>query len=66
MSSNVYLAPDQLYSELFTAVQTKKIFPDSKTFADACPKIDPFMILAEYKKQMESVNKSLMIAGLTL
>ena len=29
------LPPSQLYSELFHRAQTEKLFPDSKTFADA-------------------------------
>ena len=33
--------PDQIYAELFEAVQTSGIFEDSKTFVDATPKGDP-------------------------
>lgn len=32
-------SPDILYPELFHQVQTARLFPDSKTFADAVPKV---------------------------
>jgi alpha,alpha-trehalase len=31
-------SPDKLYDELFDAVQSQRIFPDSKTFCDAIPR----------------------------
>lgn len=43
--------PDVLLGPLFTDVQTAKLFPDQKTFADAVPKNDPLMILADYRMQ---------------
>lgn len=43
--------PDALLGPLFTDVQTAKLFPDQKTFADAVPKSDPLMILADYRMQ---------------
>lgn len=43
--------PDVLLGPLFTDVQTAKLFPDQKTFADAVPKFDPLMILADYRMQ---------------
>lgn len=43
--------PDVLLGLLFTDVQTAKLFPDQKTFADAVPKNDPLMILADYRMQ---------------
>ena len=43
--------PDVLLGPLFTAVQSAKLFPDQKTFADAVPKSDPLMILADYRMQ---------------
>lgn len=43
--------PDVLLGPLFTDVQTAKLFPDQKTFADAVPKSDPLMILADYRMQ---------------
>ncbi len=36
---------------LFNDVQSAKLFPDQKTFADAVPKSDPLMILADYRMQ---------------
>lgn len=43
--------PDALLGPLFTDVQSAKLFPDQKTFADAVPKNDPLMILADYRMQ---------------
>ncbi|HKN03919.1 MAG TPA: alpha,alpha-trehalase TreA [Buttiauxella sp.] len=43
--------PDVLLGPLFTDVQTAKLFSDQKTFADAVPKYDPLMILADYRMQ---------------
>jgi len=43
--------PDVLLGPLFTDVQSAKLFPDQKTFADAVPKSDPYMILADYRMQ---------------
>jgi alpha,alpha-trehalase len=42
------LPPSQLYGELFHRVQTERLFPDSKTFADASAKSDPASILRSY------------------
>ena len=39
-------SPDILLGPLFNDVQSAKLFPDQKTFADAVPKSDPLMILA--------------------
>ena len=44
-------SPDQLLGPLFTDVQSAKLFPDQKTFADAVPNSDPLMILADYRMQ---------------
>lgn len=43
--------PDILLGPLFNDVQTAKLFPDQKTFADAVPNTDPLMILADYRMQ---------------
>ncbi|RKQ38155.1 alpha,alpha-trehalase TreA, partial [Enterobacter sp. R1(2018)] len=40
-----------LLGPLFTDVQSAKLFPDQKTFADAVPKSDPLTILADYRMQ---------------
>ncbi len=42
--------PDRIYAELFEAVQTGHVFPDSKTFVDAIPKQDPDSILASFRR----------------
>lgn len=43
--------PDILLGPLFNDVQSVKLFPDQKTFADAVPNSDPLMILADYRMQ---------------
>ena len=40
--------PSVLFKDLFVAVQTAKVFPDSKTFADAIAKSAPSEILARF------------------
>ncbi|MCZ8626140.1 alpha,alpha-trehalase [Escherichia albertii] len=44
------LTPADRYLELFEHVQGAKIFPDSKTFPDCAPKMDPLDILIRYRK----------------
>ena len=43
--------PQALFGELFVAVQTAALYPDSKTFADAVPREAPEVILAEYRSK---------------
>jgi alpha,alpha-trehalase len=40
--------PERIYGELFALVQKRRIFPDSKTFADAVPRRDVGSILAAF------------------
>jgi alpha,alpha-trehalase len=40
--------PSDIFGELFRAVQLDRIFPDSKTFADAVPHGSPASIASEY------------------
>jgi alpha,alpha-trehalase len=40
--------PAEIYGELFTDVQMRHVFPDSKTFADCTPKRDPKAIVKDY------------------
>ncbi len=42
--------PDEIYKDLFTDVQLKKIFPDNKTFVDCTPKRSAASIVADYEK----------------
>ncbi len=44
-------SPDILLGPLFNEVQSARLFPDQKTFADAVPKSDPLTILADYRMQ---------------
>ena len=41
--------PDQIYAELFHAVQMGRVFADSKAFADAHARSDPARILGAYR-----------------
>ncbi len=41
-------SPADRFGPLFAAVQAARLFPDSKTFADAVPRRDPAAILADY------------------
>jgi len=43
--------PQVLFKNLFVAVQNAKLFPDSKTFADAVPKSAPAEILSRFDAQ---------------
>ena len=46
-------SPDELYGELFVAVQHQRIFPDSKTFCDAIPRqLPPNEILNLYRQEI--------------
>ncbi|AFM60437.1 MULTISPECIES: alpha,alpha-trehalase [Enterobacter] len=51
MHSGQTNSPDILLGPLFSDVQSAKLFPDQKTFADAVPKSDPLTILADYRMQ---------------
>ena len=44
-------APDQIYGELFAAVQNGHVFEDSKTFVDCFPAKAPAAILKAYQKK---------------
>ncbi len=52
--------PDKLYPDLFVAVQTGGVFPDSKTFVDCTAKFPADKINADYKtkSQTEKFNLS--------
>ncbi|WP_334656892.1 alpha,alpha-trehalase TreF [Sphingomonas panaciterrae] len=52
-------SPAALYGDLFAAVQTGRLFPDSKTFADAAPKRDPQAIMADYNRQKPATPQAL-------
>jgi alpha,alpha-trehalase len=42
------IPPSRIYGELFHRVQTERLFPDSKTFADATPRAEPAEIMRRY------------------
>ena len=54
------LTPADRYQELFEAVQSARIFSDSKTFADCAPKIEPERILYRYFIQREREDFNLL------
>ena len=45
--------PDITFGPLFEAVQTERIFPDSKTFVDCTPKAAPGLILKQYEAEKD-------------
>ncbi|WP_260958713.1 alpha,alpha-trehalase TreA [Pseudomonas citri] len=49
-------APDQVYPELFEAVQRGQLFTDQKHFVDALPKGDPAKINADYLARRDSAG----------
>lgn len=49
-------SPEDIYGELFVQIQTKSIFPDSKTFVDCTPKIEPSKIVELYNEQKSKPN----------
>ncbi|OIN60202.1 alpha,alpha-trehalase TreF [Arsenicibacter rosenii] len=52
MSATV-LSPAEQLGSLFDAVQMRRIFPDSKTFADSLPLQDPAVIYAAYLQEKD-------------
>jgi alpha,alpha-trehalase len=52
-------SPAALYGELFDRVQRERIFPDSKTFADAIPKAAPAEIVSRYEERKQRADFSL-------
>ena len=53
------LSPADRYQELFVAVQTQRVFPDSKTFVDCAPVGQPEEILQAYRHQKDQAGFSL-------
>jgi alpha,alpha-trehalase len=45
------LTPADRYEEFFTAVQSRRVFADRKTFVDCVPRAEPADILAAYRTQ---------------
>lgn len=44
-------SPEQVFGELFEAIQMQGVFPDSKTFVDMIPKISVEEIIAQYQQE---------------
>ncbi len=51
--------PSQVFGELFHRVQMERLFPDSKTFADAIPRSAPAEILLRYEASRDRKDFSL-------
>src|ERR1700733_9235154 len=51
--------PQVEFKDLFTAVQSAGIYPDSKTFADAVPRESPAAILQQFHAQQPRSPQSL-------
>jgi alpha,alpha-trehalase len=46
-------SPDEIFGQLFEAVQQKAVFSDSKTFVDCTPLFPPDTIMARYNIQLQ-------------
>jgi alpha,alpha-trehalase len=51
--------PQELFDALFVAVQSARVYPDGKTFADAIPAAEPAQILAQYRRQQPQTRDAL-------
>lgn len=50
------LTPADRYQELFVAVQTQRVFKDSKTFVDCAPNMAPEQIIAAYHHEKSQAD----------
>jgi alpha,alpha-trehalase len=50
------MTPDVVFGQLFLAIQSSGIFPDSKTFADAKPKYPAKLILEKYNAKLQTAG----------
>ncbi len=53
--------PSALFGDVFAAVQEARLFPDSKTFADAVPRHDPQQIMADWSRLEASDREALQL-----
>src|SRR6476620_10080632 len=56
LTAQTVQSPAEIYGELFTDVQMRHVFPDSKTFADCTPKRDPKQIVKDYLAMKNDSN----------
>ena len=52
-------SPQTLFGDLFTAVQAQRLFADSKTFADAVPRVAPGIIIQRFHAQRPATPEAL-------
>lgn len=50
---NVRATPDQVYAELFHAVQSTHLLGDSKTFVDAVAKAEPQLVVEAFRRERD-------------
>ncbi|SMD41756.1 alpha,alpha-trehalase [Aquiflexum balticum DSM 16537] len=60
MNPNKFIPPEEIYWELFDAVQLSGIFLDSKTFVDCIPKRPAKEILSDFYKEIKKDDFSLL------
>lgn len=60
LAQNEQLKPQEQYPELFKAVQSQGIFPDSKTFPDCIPVLAPELIREAYNSEKDYPDFDLM------
>ena len=48
--------PNEIYGDLFDAVQMGHVFSDSKTFVDSIPRFDPETIVEDYLRERNGVG----------
>ncbi len=53
-------SPERLFGPLFTAVQSSRLFSDSKVFVDAVPRTSPADILASYQRLQPKSREELL------
>ncbi|EOZ92305.1 Trehalase [Indibacter alkaliphilus LW1] len=53
MYHNKFIPPEEIYWELFDAVQLNGVFPDSKTFVDCIPRKPAREILSDFVKEAD-------------
>ncbi|MEM9548406.1 MAG: alpha,alpha-trehalase TreF [Bacteroidota bacterium] len=51
-----YPYPEEVYGSMFGEIQMMRLYPDSKTFADATPKVDVEEIKLEFRKRKNDVD----------
>src|SRR6476646_11052402 len=56
LTAQTVQTPAEIYGALFTDVQMRHVYPDSKTFADCTPKRDPKQIVKDYLAMKKDIR----------